>query len=93
MHGPSHHLHSAPQMAGSEFVRLDVLGQELFEACRSRFEPSVFDVTRDAAHTVWVKRLDTARSIGLSSWVLRDHRLDDVLLDVEAKLGLPLARR
>jgi hypothetical protein len=93
MHGPSHHLHCAPQMAESELTHLDVLGHELFEACRSRFEPSVFDVTRDATHTVWVKRLDTSRSIGLSPWVLRDHRLDDVLLDVEAKLEQPLARR
>jgi hypothetical protein len=68
-------------------VHHDDGGSGLFDACSKRFDSAFHEVTCDASHTVWVKRRDVSRSVGLSPWMLGRRSLADLLDSVEAKLG------
>lgn len=74
-------------------VEYDDGGSGLLEACRRRFDGAGCVITCDASHTVWVKRADGARSVGLPPWQLRRHALDELLDDVDEKLGLTTPAR
>jgi hypothetical protein len=66
-------------------------GSGLYEGCRERFSPPEFEVTCDARHTVWVKRTDGSRSVGLPPWVLRQQTWEEALQTIEKKLEVPVA--
>jgi len=68
-------------------------GSGLFEACKSRFASSDYEIECDSRHTVWVKRADGARSIGLPPWLLRQRSVTQVLEHVETKLASPVGER
>ncbi len=72
----------------SEPVVYDDAGSGLLKACKDRFATSGCEVTCDARHTVWVKTADGARSVGLSPWMVNRHSVDELLDNVEEKLGL-----
>jgi hypothetical protein len=76
-----------------DVVRTDDGGSGLFEACKTRFAPPEYEVKCDPIHTVWVKRADGGRSVGLPPWLLRQHSLDEVLERVETRIGLPIVER
>jgi hypothetical protein len=78
--------------AGSEVDTTDDGGSGLYEACKTHFAPSDYEVECDARHTVWVKRADGSRSYGLPPWSLRRHSLDEVLERVKEKLKTPAAK-
>jgi hypothetical protein len=44
----------------------------------------------DARHTVWVKRTDGSRSVGLPPWALRRQSLEEALESIETKLAVPV---
>lgn len=58
----------------------------LLKAATDRFPEPDFEVSCDDRHTVWVKRADGRRSVGLSQWGLRRYTLEEMLDDAEAKL-------
>ena len=60
----------------------------LLEACKTRFAPPAFEVSCDVRRTVWVKRADGSRSVGLPQWYLNQHSLSEALERVESKLGI-----
>lgn len=68
-------------------------GSGLFDACKSRFAPPEFDVECDARHTVWVRRSDGVRSVGLPPWQIGRHSVDEILERTAKKLGSSGARR
>ena len=59
----------------------------LLAAAQERFPAPEFDVSCDDRHTVWVKRADGRRSVGLSQWGLRRSTLEEMLDDAAAKLA------
>jgi hypothetical protein len=71
----------------AEPVVYDDGGSGLLEACESRFSSRNCDIACDARHTVWVKRADGSRSVGLSPWMLGRQSMDELLDGVEARLG------
>jgi hypothetical protein len=75
----------------SDTTSNDRTWNELLEACEARFPALTYEVSCDARHTVWVRRSDGTRSVGLSPWLLREHSLDEVLAGVDAKLDAPVA--
>jgi hypothetical protein len=96
MRKPSKQFH--PLMASGEpepeVVYTDDGGSGLLDACKTRFASADYEVKCDARHTVWVKRADGTRSVGLPPWLLRRQSLDEVLERVETKLGiLPVPER
>ena len=74
--------------AEPEVVLTDDGGSGLFEGCLDRFPSPAFEVTCDARHTVWVRRTETKRSVGLPPWVLREQTFDEALESIEDKLGV-----
>jgi hypothetical protein len=74
-------------------VQYDDGGSGLFEACQDRFASSGCEIACDARHTVWVKRADGTRSVGLAAWLLNRHSMDELLDDVEARLSLTAGAR
>lgn len=83
-----HHVLSARV---AETVEFDP--DELLEACRVRFGEPEYEVHCDDRRTVWVKRADGTRSIGLQPWLMRQHPLDDVLEHAEDKLATTAVER
>jgi hypothetical protein len=73
-----------------EVILTDDGGSGLYEACASRFSAPEFLVKCDSRHTVWVRRSDGTRSIGVPPWVLRQQELEEVLAGIEGKLELPV---
>ena len=71
-------------------VLTDDGGSGLYEDCRDRFPSPEFEVTCDARHTVWVKRTDGTRSVGLPPWVLRRQSRSEALGSIAAKLEVPV---
>ncbi|HET6350583.1 MAG TPA: hypothetical protein VFG89_00420 [Coriobacteriia bacterium] len=59
----------------------------MVEACRSRFPEPEFSTEADERGTVWVKRSDGSRSVGLQPWQLRGRTLVEVLDTAEKKLA------
>jgi len=84
----SRQFHKLVSSDEPEVVLTDDGGSGLFEACTARFASPDFEVKCDARHTVWVKRADDTRSVGLPPWVLRQQPMGEVLEGVETKLGL-----
>jgi hypothetical protein len=68
-------------------------GSGLLEACKSRFGSGDYDIECDSRHTVWVRRTDGSRSIGLPPWLLRQRTMVEVLEKVETKLAMPVGER
>ena len=68
-------------------------GSGLLVACQDRFAQSGCIIECDIRHTVWVKLPDCSRSVGLAPWQLNRSALEDVLADVEARLGLGVEAR
>lgn len=58
----------------------------MIEACRARFPEPQFTAEADARGTVWVKRADGSRSVGVQAWQLRGRSLDEVLDGAAGKL-------
>lgn len=86
--------HSRRQAPSTEsVVEYDDGGSGLLEACRARFGSCGCKIACDATHTVWVKSADGTRSVGLPPWQLRRYSLDELLEDVEKKLGVALHAR
>lgn len=63
-------------------------GSGLLKACKERFPAPEFEVTCDALGAVWVKRADDPRSFGLPPWLLRAQSEEEILANMERKLGL-----
>jgi hypothetical protein len=59
----------------------------LLDAASERFPEPDYVVTCDDRHTVWVKRADGSRSVGLSQWLLRRSELDEILAGAEKRLN------
>lgn len=59
----------------------------LLKAAEERFPLPDFEVSCDDRHTVWVKRSDGQRSVGLSQWGLRRYSLEQMLDDAQEKLA------
>ena len=76
-----------------EIVYTDDGGSGLLEACQNRFGLPDYEVKCDARHTVWVKRADGSRSVGLPPWELRRHSVVEVLERVQTRLALPVGSR
>lgn len=74
--------------ADAEVIVYDDGGSGLFAACVERFESSDCLIECDARHTVWVKRADGTRSVGLAPWQLSRNKLEDVLENVSKRLSL-----
>ena len=68
-------------------------GSGLLEACRDRFAASGCDITCDARHSVWVRRADGTRSVGLAGWLLNRYSMEELLDSVEERLGLTASAR
>lgn len=75
---------SAPETASAP----EYNANGLLEACKERFAPPEFEVSCDVRRTVWVKRADGTRSVGLPQWYLNQHSLSEALERVETKLGI-----
>ncbi len=75
-----------PAEPDADVVLTDDGGSGLFEACSHRFPAPDYKVACDASHTVWVKRTDGSRSIGLPPWLLNRRSVDEALDNVAAKL-------
>ncbi|HAL29369.1 MAG TPA: hypothetical protein DCP20_01445 [Coriobacteriia bacterium] len=69
-------------------IEYDDGGSGILEACRSRFGSAGCSISCDASHTVWVKRPDGSKSVGLPQWMASRYSMDKLLADVEVKLGL-----
>jgi hypothetical protein len=72
----------------AEVIVYDDGGSGLFAACEERFGSSDCTVECDARHTVWVKRADGSRSVGLAPWQLSRNTLEEVLENVSKRLSL-----
>lgn len=59
---------------------------KMLEAAQQRFPEPEFEVSCDDRHTIWVKRTDGTRSLGLSQWLLRRSTLEEIMAGAEAKL-------
>ena len=70
----------------------DDAGSGLYEACLTRFPSPGYSVECDAKHSVWIKRADGTRSVGLSPWLLNRHTLEEVLDRAEASFERAAAR-
>ena len=77
----------------ADAVVYDDGGSGLFEACQARFASSGCEITCDSRHSVWVKRADGTRSVGLAAWLLNRYSVDELLDSVEARLGLTAGAR
>jgi hypothetical protein len=69
-------------------ARKEQATHEMFDACRMRFPEPAFEVRCDDGGTVWVKRVDVGRSIGLQPWLLRTRTAEEVISRAEHKLGV-----
>ncbi|MCK8115762.1 hypothetical protein [Anaerosoma tenue] len=69
-------------------VEYDDGGSGILEACRSRFGSAGCSISCDASHTVWVKRPDGTKSVGLPQWMASRYSMEKLLADVEVKLDL-----
>ena len=72
----------------SDAIKYDDGGSGLLDACRTRFMSSDCEIACDVRHTVWVKRADGTRSVGLPPWTVRRRSVDELLDGVETRLGL-----
>ena len=79
---------TSPADADAEEVVYDDGGSGLLEACQNRFASERCDIRCDVRHTVWVKSPDGSRSVGLSPWMVTRRSVDELLDNVEKKLGL-----
>lgn len=59
----------------------------MIEACRTRFPEPEFTAEADERGTIWLKRADGSRSVGLQPWQLRGRSLEEVLDGAEQKLA------
>jgi len=76
-----------------EPIQTDDGGSGLLDACRTRFASRDYEIECDTRHTVWVKRSDGRRSVGLPPWSLRQRTVSQVLEQVAEKLALPVGER
>ena len=72
-------------------VPTDDGGSGLLDACKERLAPPEYEVECDPRHTVWVKRTDGSRSVGLAPWALRRQSLGAALASVAKRIGAPVA--
>ena len=92
MHKSSRQFHRLASSAVPDDVPTDDAGSGLLEACSTRFASPDFVVECDVRHTVWVKRTDGSRSVGLPPWMLRQYSESQLMERVESKLGVPAAK-
>jgi hypothetical protein len=88
MHRSSKKFRHSDTSAEVDPVIYDDGGSGLLVACRDRFASSGCEITCDARHSVWVKRADGTRSVGLAGWLLNRYSMEDLLDSVEERLGL-----
>jgi len=77
----------------AEVIVYDDGGSGLLLACQERFASFDCVIECDARHTVWIKRADGTKSVGLAPWQLNRRSLDEVLDGVETRLGLVVRSR
>lgn len=65
---------------------INIVWRRLLEACVERFPAPEFEVSCDDRHTVWVKRTDGTRSVGVSQWLLRRFTLEQILERAQSRL-------
>lgn len=78
--------------ADQPVVVYDDGGSGLEAACVRRFGAHGCTVSCDAMHTVWVKRADGSKSVGLQRWMAERNSMEDLLDNVAVRLGLEKAR-
>lgn len=93
MRRSSKQFRSSASTEETEVIQYDDGGSGLFEACQTRFASCDCEITCDARHTVWVKSADGTRSVGMAPWLLGRHSLNELLDDVEDRLGLAAGAR
>jgi hypothetical protein len=93
MHRSSKKFRRSDTGAEIDAVQYDDGGSGLFEACQARFASSGCEITCDARHSVWVKRADGTRWVGLAGWLLNRYSMEELLDSVEARLDLTLRAR
>ncbi len=81
-----HRASVGPETASTTTAKREAAVALMVEACHVRFPEPEFTAEADERGTVWVKRSDGARSVGLQPWQLRGRSLDEVLDRAEAKL-------
>lgn len=67
-------------------------GSGLLDLCRMRFGTSGYEVVCDVRHTVWVRRADGTRSVGLAPWLLDRYSADELITLAETRLAMPVER-
>jgi len=78
---------SVPDLASAPPLPIATVWGRLLEAAKKRFPDPEFEVTCDDRHTIWVKRTDGTRSVGISQWLLRRFTLEEILSRTEARLA------
>ncbi len=89
---PLRHRQNAQPQADQPVVIYDDGGSGIEAACIKRFAAYGCTVSCDATHTVWVKRSDGTKSVGLQRWMAERHSMDDLLDNVAVRLGLEKER-
>ncbi|MDY0339690.1 MAG: hypothetical protein RBS17_00555 [Coriobacteriia bacterium] len=79
---------TAQELADQPVIIYDDGGSGLEAVCTERFAAYGCTVSCDATHTVWVKRADGTKSVGLQRWMAERHSTDDLMKDVATRLGL-----
>lgn len=92
MASPFRRTQTAQPGVDQPVVVYDDGGTGLEAACTRRFGAYGCTVTCDATHTVWVKRADGTKSVGLQRWMVERHTMDNLLDNVAARLGLEKTR-
>lgn len=77
-----------PERPGTTAEKLLRASDEVLAACRLRFAGPDYEVASDDAGTVWVRRVDNRRSVGIQPWQLRNRSTDEIVSRVAAKLGV-----
>jgi len=93
MQRSSRHQRRSDTTAEVDAVQYDDGGSGLLAACQDRFASSGYEIACDASHTVWVRRADRTRSVGLAAWLLNRYSMEELLDSVEARLGLTAGAR
>ncbi|MBN2248555.1 MAG: hypothetical protein JW733_07635 [Coriobacteriia bacterium] len=85
-------MQTAQSQADQPVVVYDDGGSGIEAACTKRFAAYGCTISCDATHTVWVKRADGTKSVGLQRWMAERNSMDDLLDNIAVRLGLEKER-
>lgn len=85
-------MQTAQSQADQPVVIYDDGGSGIEAARTKRFAAYGCTASCDATHTVWVKRADGTKSVGLQRWMAEPNSMDGLLDNVATRLGLEKER-